>query len=162
MPKSDPLEILLAHDEWATRLILETCGKLTDEQFHQRFEMGMGSLHDTTLHMMGAIRTWTETLAGKEPEPRLEQGGRRSVQELISLLESCARDLAVEAHRLPLGETISRVREGKTFQFTRGVVVTHVTTHGMHHRAQCLNMLRHLGVKPLPPSSVAEWARLGM
>jgi uncharacterized damage-inducible protein DinB len=34
-----------------------------------------------------------------------------------------------------------------------------VATHGVHHRAQCLNMLRHLGVKPLPLSSVAEWSR---
>ena len=30
----------------------------------------------------------------------------------------------------------------------------------MHHRAQCLNMLRQLGVTPLPPSSVAEWTWL--
>jgi uncharacterized damage-inducible protein DinB len=33
----------------------------------------------------------------------------------------------------------------------------HVATHGMHHRAQCLNMLRQLGVNPLPPISVLEW-----
>jgi uncharacterized damage-inducible protein DinB len=40
-------------------------------------------------------------------------------------------------------------------------VLTHVTTHGMHHRAQCLNMLRQLGVTPLPPSSVTEWTWMG-
>jgi hypothetical protein len=27
----------------------------------------------------------------------------------------------------------------------------------MHHRAQCLNLLRRLGVEKLPPSSVLEW-----
>jgi len=27
----------------------------------------------------------------------------------------------------------------------------------MHHRAQCLNMLRQLGVDPVPPSAVVEW-----
>jgi uncharacterized damage-inducible protein DinB len=31
----------------------------------------------------------------------------------------------------------------------------------MHHRAQCLNMLRHLGVTPLPASSVTEWTWMG-
>jgi uncharacterized damage-inducible protein DinB len=31
----------------------------------------------------------------------------------------------------------------------------------MHHRAQCLNMLRKLGVTPLPKSSVAEWTLEG-
>jgi hypothetical protein len=29
----------------------------------------------------------------------------------------------------------------------------------MHHRAQCLNMLRHIGLTPLPLSSVLEWIR---
>ena len=31
----------------------------------------------------------------------------------------------------------------------------------MHDRAECLNMLRQLGVKPRPLSSVAEWRWLG-
>ncbi len=33
---------------------------------------------------------------------------------------------------------------GKTHRFALGAALVHVTTHGMHHRAQCLNMLRHL------------------
>ena len=37
MPTSNPTEILLAHDRWATRQILESCTKLTPEKFHQRF-----------------------------------------------------------------------------------------------------------------------------
>ena len=49
----------------------------------------------------------------------------------------------------------------RTITLPRGVMVIHVTTHGMHHRAQGLNMLRHIGVTPLPPSSVTEWAWLG-
>jgi len=48
---------------------------------------------------------------------------------------------------------------GKQYAFTRGAILAHVTTHGMHHRAQCLNMLRHIGVSPLPLSSVLEWMR---
>jgi uncharacterized damage-inducible protein DinB len=43
--------------------------------------------------------------------------------------------------------------------FTRAVILCHVHTHSMHHRAQCLNMLRHLGVSPLPQSSVTDWSR---
>ena len=63
MPTSNPLEILVAHNEWSTRQLLEACTKLTDEQFHQRFEMGPGSLHDTTTHLLGALRSWTDMLA---------------------------------------------------------------------------------------------------
>ncbi|NJL30452.1 MAG: hypothetical protein HC898_01820 [Phycisphaerales bacterium] len=49
--------------------------------------------------------------------------------------------------------------KGETHTYTRGCVLSHVVTHTMHHRAQCLNMLRHLGVKPLPVQSVIEWYR---
>jgi uncharacterized damage-inducible protein DinB len=163
MPESDPLLILLAHDRWATVQILDACGRLSDEQFHRRFEMGPGSLHDTLTHVVGAIRAWTETLAGWEPRPRPETDGRRRTPEEIHALlgESC-RELSAEVGRRPLDETVTRrLRDGRTVVLTRGAVLTHVTTHGMHHRAQCLNMLRHLGVMPLPASSVTEWTWLG-
>jgi len=159
MPKSDPLEILLAFDQWATGQILDECAKLSEQQFHQKFEIGPGSLHMSITHILGAMQTWTATLAERERPPRIEEDGkRRSVAELAALLQSTMAAFAEQAHRRPLDERVSRVREGKTYQFTRGAVLTHVLTHGMHHRAQCLNMLRHLGVKPLPPSSVSEWA----
>jgi uncharacterized damage-inducible protein DinB len=72
MPTTDPIVILLNHDKWATRQILNTCATLTHEQFHQRFDMGPGSLHDTTTHILGAMRSWGDLLAGREFAPRLE------------------------------------------------------------------------------------------
>jgi uncharacterized damage-inducible protein DinB len=162
MPESDPLQILLSHDRWATAQLLDACGQLTADQFHRQFDIGPGSLHDTLTHVAGAMRVWTETLAGLEPRPRLEADGqRRTPEQLRSVFEEAWRELSAEARRRPLDETVSRtLRNGKTARMTRGAVLTHVTTHGMHHRAQCLNMLRQLGVTPLPASSVAEWTWL--
>ncbi len=159
MPTSDPITILLAHDRWATRQILDACSKLTQEQFHRRFEMGPGSLHDTTTHILAAMRTWTDSLAHRELRPRLE-GTTRSIPELTKLLDEIYDEFAASARAHPLDHTISRARDGKTYTFTRGAVITHVATHSMHHRAQCLNMLRQLGASPLPPSSIAEWSRM--
>ena len=163
MPESDPLQILLSHDRWATVQILDACGRLTDEQFHRRFEIGPGSLHDTLTHVGGAMRAWTETLAGVAPRPRLESDGqRRTPEQLRSVLEEAWAEFSTQARRRPLDEVVSRTtKDGKTRQYTRGAVVAQVVTHAMHHRAQCLNMLRQLGVTPLPPSSVAEWTWLG-
>ena len=163
MPESDPLRILLSHDRWATAQILDACDGLTADQFHRRFEIGPGSLHDALTHVVGAMRAMTETLAGREPRPRLEgDGQRRTPGQLRSLFEEACREFSAEARRRPLEETVSRrTRDGRTLTMTRGAVLTHVTTHGTHHRAQCLNMLRHLGVNPLPPSGVAEWTWLG-
>ena len=161
MPTSDIVQILLAHDRWATGQILTACQKLGEDDFHRQFEIGPGSLHMTTTHILGAMGTWIATLKGHPITPRLDQDGqRRTPDQLLAILDATAPQLAQEAHRLPLSDTVSRTREGKTHQFTRGAVIAHVVTHGMHHRAQCLNMLRHLGVKPLPPGSVAEWSRL--
>jgi uncharacterized damage-inducible protein DinB len=159
MPTSDPLTILLAHNKWATRNIIEASAKLSHEQFHQRFEMGPGSLHDTVTHLLAAMRVWGDMLAGREQRPRLE-GTERSTDELLKLLDEISADMAASAKANPLDGLVTRIRDGKSYTFTRGAVLTHVTTHGMHHRAQCLNMLRHLGVKPLPPSSVAEWTQI--
>ena len=86
MPTSNPVEIMLAHDHWATRNIIETCAALTPEQFHHRFDMGPGSLHDTTTHILAAMRVWGDVLASREQRPRLE-GSKRSTTELLALLD---------------------------------------------------------------------------
>lgn len=162
MRESDLLQILLSHDRWASGQLLDACGRLTADQFHRRFDIGPGSLHETLTHMIAAMAAWTESLAGAEPRPRLDDDGQhRTPEQLRALLEEAFREFSAEARRRPLEEPVTRrMRNGKTIELTRGAVVAQVTTHGMHHRAQCLNMLRQLGVQPLPPSSVAEWTWL--
>jgi uncharacterized damage-inducible protein DinB len=159
MATNDPVEILLDHNRWATRNFLETCAKLTKEQFHQRFEMGPGSLHDTLTHILGAMRGWGDLLAGREQRPRLE-GEQRKVEQMLEMLAEISDDLISSAKAHPTDELVTRSRGGQSYTFTRGAVITHVTTHGMHHRAQCLNMFRQLGVDPLPPSAVVEWTMM--
>src|SRR5688500_6839951 len=163
MPQGDVLQILLSHDKWASERLLDACAALSEEKFHRRFDIGPGSLHDTLTHVAAAIRALTDTLAGAEPRPRLDSDGERRTQEqLRSLLKESWRELAAQAVRRPLDEMVTRrLRDGRTLTMTRGAAVVHVATHGTHHRAQCLNMLKQLGVKPLPPSSVAEWTWLG-
>lgn len=82
---TDPFSILLGHNRWATRRIIEHCAPLTPEQFHQRFEIGLGSLHDTLLHVVGAVRGWSGSIAKHLPAPtepwpdRPPIGGTRSL-----------------------------------------------------------------------------------
>jgi uncharacterized damage-inducible protein DinB len=164
VPESDLLQLLLAHDRWATEQILHPCEGLPEEAFHRRFDVGPGSLHDTLTHVIGVVRTFADTLAGAaEPRPRLETDGRRRTPgELRALLDGSWGEFAAEARRRPVDEVVERrLRDGRVLRVTRTAVFAHVATHGAHHRAQCLNMLRQLGVKPLPASSVAEWAMTG-
>jgi uncharacterized damage-inducible protein DinB len=156
MALSDPIQILLAQNHWATRNLLDSCAHLTQEQFHRRFEMGLGSLHDTVIHILGAMRGWGDMLAGRAQRPRLEYD-QRTVPELLMMLDEISADLVESAAAHPNEDTVTGERAGKSYTFTRGAVLTHVLTHGMHHRAQALNMLRQLGVEKVPPSSVVEW-----
>jgi uncharacterized damage-inducible protein DinB len=157
MPTSDPTTILLTHNRWATRNVIEACSALSNEQFHQRFETGPGSLHDALTHILGAMRGWGDLLAGREQRERVESGGPYTPQQLLEMLDEIADDLDAVAGAHPHDELVTGERGGRTYTFTRGGVITHVTTHGMHHRAQCLSMLRQLGVEQPPPTAVVEW-----
>jgi len=162
MPASDPLEILLAHDLWATKTFLTVCEKLPPEQFARKFDMGPGSLQATLTHILGAMQTWTDTLMGRPLSQRVDQNGQQyAPAQLLDMQQQLAAAFASAVRIEPLEKIAKRVRDGKEFTFTRGVIVMQVLTHAMHHRAQCLNMMKQIGVHPLPPSSVAEWSRLG-
>lgn len=157
MPTSDPIEILIAHDAWANQQLLKACDGLTEAQLHQRFDIGPGSLHDTLTHIAGAIDRWCDVLEARPRGPRLEDGGPYTLSRLRTLLAELGARLERAAAAAPLSDLATAERDGASYTFPRAGIIAHITTHGMHHRAQCLNMLRHLGVDPLPPSSVTHW-----
>lgn len=178
MPTSQPMEVLLATNRWATQNLIEACRDLSLDKFHQEFPLGPGSLHHTLFHILESMQHWADVLAGREmrfeedpgqPHPRMVGSFRmvyfgsaladqqRTPQQLLELLSCIADDLEISARSHPVDESVTWKTHEQSFTFARGGVLTHVTTHGMHHRAQCLNMLRHVGVDPLPPSSVHDW-----
>jgi uncharacterized damage-inducible protein DinB len=139
---------------------LLACEKLPDEQFRRKFDIGPGSLAATITHIIGAIRAWTDTSAQRPHRPRPEHSGiAYTPAQLMQLLNESEDEFIAISKAHPLDEIVKRTRDGVDYFFTRGAVIAHVATHGMHHRAQCLNMLKHLGVIPLPKSSVTEWTQ---
>ena len=161
MNPADPIDILLTQDRWAMLRLLDTCQGLSDEQMHRRFEIGCGSLHDNILHIVRANRASADVLAMRPQRPPIDPCERRTLEQLRSLAEESAAALAVHARAGPMDQRLQRMRKGEAFTYTRATIIVHSATHGAHHRAQCLNMLRHLGVSPLPQSGVFEWSRAG-
>ncbi|MFT3683717.1 MAG: DinB family protein [Phycisphaerales bacterium] len=170
---SNPLDVLLRHDHWGTRRVLEVCGELAPEQFQRRFDMGPGSLHETLTHVVGAMRRWCDRLLQRPIRPAVDNPPRnvgmpsdyrvRTPGEIIALLDEAGAELvsiAADVRRpggLGLESEITFALDGTTYRTTRGAAFVHVTTHGTHHRAQCLNMLRQLGVTRLPELTVIDW-----
>ena len=153
---TDPHAVLLAHDRWANAKLYDACAKLTEAQFTQPFEMGCGSLRNNLVHNLGAMRGWTDVLNQSPARERLEER-THSLDEIRAMHDDICNAFEQAALRRPFDTIVERERNGQTYTFTVGGILAHVTTHSMHHRAQCLNMLRQLGVEKLPMGSVMEW-----
>mgnify|MGYP001407137164 CR=1 FL=1 len=88
---------------------------------------------------------------------------RRTAAELIRLNEEACEDFAavVAMQRPRLAEVREWVFGSESHRFTVGAAIVHVTNHGMHHRAQCMNMLRRLGRPVNADLDELEWQVAG-
>jgi uncharacterized damage-inducible protein DinB len=178
---SEPLDILLAHNRWATRLILEKCRALSQEQFHKPFPIGpgdRGGLHAILTHVVSAMGRWSDRIAGRpvrltleRPPPGREQPADskdRTPDELLAILDRATEDLRAviaDARRRGLGALVVgefvTPQGPKKFAFTTGCAITHVLTHGHYHRAQCQNILRQLNITGISDTladiDVCDW-----
>ncbi len=167
----DPFDILLGHNHWGIKKLLEACKPLTEADFHKSFNIGPGTLHDTLTHSIGAIFRWSDRIDGRALRPSIE--GRkpgeakpmthRTPVELIQLNDEACRDFADVVRRAR--PKLAEVREWKfgeeTHRFTVSAAIIHVTNHGMHHRAQCMNMLKQLGRPINADLDELEWQVAG-
>lgn len=152
-----PLETLIAADHWGTRLIIDASHGLTREQFTREFAMGPGSVQKTLSHMVGAMLRTVDVLAGLPPREALDATQYATPDALVPLLDYATAQLRVQSKSRPLSDTVTREFGGKAYKFTRNGIIVHICTHGAYHRAQCVNMLRQLGVNPLPDPSAIKW-----
>ncbi|MFO0856903.1 MAG: DinB family protein [Phycisphaerales bacterium] len=165
---SNPLTILILHDTWATRELLSRCGSLSPEQFHQRFNFGIGSIHDTFLHIIAAMVRWSERIDGRPLTPWRgpeENATKYSVQELISMLDDAGALLIEVADNVSKTGLDATINLGSGYSdaipnaaTSKAAAFIHVTTHGTHHRSQLFHMLRLVGV-PLESGNFdpVEW-----
>jgi uncharacterized damage-inducible protein DinB len=153
---SDPLDALLAHNRWATRLIIDKCRALTPEQFTRPFPIGPGDhggLHAILTHVIGAMRRWADRIAARDIRPSIETWrpgytprDPYTPDELLALLEDAHADLAgaiTAARQRPLDREVVIY---KSHTCTAGAAISGAAVHGHYHRAQCMNILRRLGV----------------
>ena len=142
---------LFAHSDWARDKLMRIAKDLSDEALDRALEMGLGSLRATLHHLWAVERVWLDRWLEK-PAPALADPERSlAVTELRE--RSCRT--ADERNRLldqfdaeGLGRRITYTNaKGEDWTYALGDMVLHVCNHGMHHRAQALNMLRHTGVK---------------
>ena len=155
----DLLNRLLGHDAGTTQALLDRCRELSDEQLDREFDIGPRTVRATLVHIVRNVELWTDLIA----EQPIRQGGDDALDELPGRLERAATDLAVvardDADRDAWDELWTDLLDDPPTKKTYGGAIAHVVTHGMHHRAQLLYMLRRLGLERLPEGDALGWER---
>jgi uncharacterized damage-inducible protein DinB len=148
---------LFAFNDWARDGLLVLAASLSDRQLDQPFAMGAGSLRATLQHHYGAERAWAQRTGtpGAATLPRADT--LTAVADLMRAAQSLAGARCAWLATLSDGDLRRDVayadRDGKTQTNALGDILLHVCNHGVHHRAQAVNMLRHIGAA-LPKSGL--------
>jgi len=158
----DILDRLVEHDADATRNLLAQCADLSDEQWHQTFAFGQGSLYHTFDHLVGSMEHWTGVMSGVEATVRpLER--LRSADAMTQRFEAISPAFISVARKIRdenrLGDMFVDRFTAEPALRTFGACIVHVTTHSMHHRAQVLVMfdLLRIAYDPFAGYAVDEY-----
>ncbi|MCC6361079.1 MAG: DinB family protein [Phycisphaerales bacterium] len=156
------VEMLVRYNSWTTGVLIDEAAKLAPEEYHQQFDIGLGSVHDTLRHIVGAMLRWADRISGRPLRDSIESGEPlppARLRELLAQADAELREAAAVADSRGWDSEIEFPREGgPPYHFTRLAAMLHVLTHGTHHRAQVLNMRRQLGLPALPLDlDVVEW-----
>lgn len=151
-----------AYGDWAQDRLFAAAQGLTDAQLDRPFEMGMGSLRKTLLHIGDAEQWWFDnwTVGGGRPFPALDE--KLAVAEVRRRFSQIAEKRSGLLAPMTDAE-LQRIVEGHprpnvVRRFPIGVTMLQLCSHGTHHRAQALNMLRRVSVTP-PGLDLILWAR---
>jgi uncharacterized damage-inducible protein DinB len=155
------LDLMLDHDQWATRRLLAVCGGLTEAQMDQAFDIGHRTLRETFGHIIFNVPFWTAFLAGETGDGGYSADAQpedRSVAALNEHHERSYAAFAAAARRLRdegrLGETfVDHWKVRKSF----GGTILMVVEHNEGHRTEVLHMLERLGVADLPEVDLGVW-----
>jgi uncharacterized damage-inducible protein DinB/GNAT superfamily N-acetyltransferase len=113
----------------------------------------------TAEHVVWNVECWTDLMRGYEPRHRPD--GKQSIADLTERFEVASVELLEFARKIVahnrLDDTFVDTLDTPPCAKSFGGAIVHVATHGMHHRAQLLFMLRRLGVEDLPEGDALSW-----
>lgn len=155
------LERLTGHDAWTTRKLLTLSAMLSDADLDRDFDIGHRTLRRTFAHLVGNMECWCDLMAGR---PQRHPAGSTPSNRIADLIERL--DVVAEQLLWLCVEVTATCGEDAYFidylddpprRKPLGAGLVHVATHGMHHRAQCLYLMRRLGVPNLIEGDALSW-----
>lgn len=160
--KLPTIDAFLRYGDWANERILRTAGGLSDDKLDTSFEMGLGTLRRTLIHILAGEAVWIERWQGRAETPWPNQDEPLSVAEITHRLRGThqPRDAFLASLSTPdLGRSVTyRDSLGERFAARLEDMILQLCIHSAHHRAQAVNMLRRLGADA-PDLDYMYWVR---
>jgi uncharacterized damage-inducible protein DinB len=147
----DTVRTLYAYADWARDRTHVVASKLSDEQLDRRFDMGVGSLRETLMHIRFAEEWWFQNWMQGPGQPFPETPKNLPIADLERIFAETAGRRTAHLAKMSDADLKKPVtatpRPGVTRVFPVGVTMLQLVCHGTHHRAQALNMFRHVGTE---------------
>lgn len=148
----ETLRRLISYGDDANDMILNAAAGLADELLDQPFEMGRGTLRKTLIHILAGESVWLSRMSGHPETPWFDEKQPRSVADIRGELETVRTQRAAFLAGIAAADLQTslpyRDSRGELFTAPLQDMLVQMCTHGIHHRAQAVNMLRRLGVAP--------------
>lgn len=144
---------LLRYNDWANGQLLQAAAPLAVERLDRPFEMGRGTLRKTLLHIAVAEHVWVQRWKGRTETPwsnEDEPVGIAAVRDRLASTQN-DRDTFLATLKDPdLSRTVTyRDSFGSLYTAALGDMLLQLCIHSAHHRAQAVNMFRHVGAGTL-------------
>ncbi len=134
---------IAAYFDWADQTLFDIIQTLTKEEFALPFSTYNRSICSITLHLAEDHWWWYHFLTKKEFEEKPDFEAM-SKEELLEFISAYRRKWIDLAKNRPC-DTVTVVRENKTFSLSFEELIFHIATHATYHRGQLALALRFLG-----------------
>lgn len=144
---------LAEYETWCNSRAIDAALRLSDEQLFQRFTFGLKTVHATLFHVVEVLQTWSGCVG-----PRVSKPPMVPYDPAVSLDRIAKWNAELSEAFL---SAIDASHATDVLQVDRRIAqVFHLVTHGTHHRAQFITMLRLLGKDPpFEAGDFGGWSR---
>ncbi len=141
------LEEMFKHNLWANLHLLETCGKLADDQLDASAPGTYGRIRDTLVHLVAAEQRYVALLTGEAPERPLRSGDAfPGIADLTERARWSGERLIALAGRVDPDKTLRGTRQGQPYAMSVAVPMIQAINHATEHRAHVITILSQIGV----------------
>ena len=165
MTPTDLLRFHLAHSTWAIHQLLDAAATLPAAKLEEDLNIGPGPLRENLAHTIECMFFFADNFAGRDYVKPPDFAARsNSVESLRGLLDEATDRLTtalLAASDSGLGDRIPWPNAPEK-SLPTAVAIAQTFDHAALHRTQCINMLKRLGVRPVPDLDPMSFAAAGI